>query len=71
MIDLSDVYLTELVCEAIEAGNMRCPECHDTAHGDRLFVFSTRRGVHLREHGGAFCSKQCHDIYHGLSRRTE
>jgi hypothetical protein len=61
--------LTELVCEAIEAGNNRCPECHDTAPGDKLYVYSTRRGFRLREHAGAFCSKDCHDVYNGLKPR--
>lgn len=69
-IDLSDRYITELVCEPIEAGNRLCPECHDTAAHNTLYVFSTRRGFRLREHDGAFCSKDCHDVYHGLKLRA-
>jgi hypothetical protein len=65
-IETSD-HLYELRAEAIEAGNQRCPECHEVASGDRLFVFSTVRGNKVRAHDGAFCSQQCHDIWHGVA----
>jgi hypothetical protein len=65
-------HLTELVVEIIDAEGKRCAECHDTAQGDRLFVYYTRHGSRQRRHDGLFCSKDCHDIYHGLkSRRFE
>jgi hypothetical protein len=62
-------HLTELLTEAIDAEGKTCPECHDVGPHDRLFVFSTRHGKRVRVHDGAFCSKFCHDIYHGLRPR--
>jgi hypothetical protein len=59
-------HLYELRAEAIEAGNQRCPECREVGNGERLFVFATVRGNKARVHDGAFCSQQCHDIWHGL-----
>lgn len=62
-------HLTELLTQAIDAEGKTCPECHDVAPHDQLFVFSTRHGARVRVHDGAFCSKLCHDIYHGLAPR--
>jgi hypothetical protein len=62
-------HLVELICEAIDADGHRCPECADTAPGDKLLVFSTVRGARVRQHDGAFCSKLCHDRWHRLKPR--
>ena len=62
-------HLYTLETELIEAGNMTCLECHDTLAGDKLIVFYSVRGTRVREHKGAFCSKDCHDRYHGLKSR--
>ena len=59
-------HLTELACETIDAEGHHCWECHDTAPGDRLLAFFTQRGAKARQHDGLFCSKDCHDRYHGL-----
>ncbi len=67
-IDRTD-HLYELVTETIDANGKACPECHDTAPGDKLLVFFTVRGQRSRQHRGAFCSRECHDIYHGLKPR--
>ncbi len=67
-IDRSD-HLYELHCEAIDADNHHCWECHDVAAGNRLFQFFSVRGKRSRQHDGMFCSKDCHDIYHGLKSR--
>jgi hypothetical protein len=64
-----DDHLTELVVETIDAEGKHCAECHDTAQGDKLFVYYTRLGSRQRRHDGLFCSKDCHDIYHGLKAR--
>jgi hypothetical protein len=63
----SDDHLYELRAEAIGAEGHHCPECHDVAAGDRLFIFSTVRGNKVRVHDGAFCSQQCHDVWYGVA----
>jgi hypothetical protein len=64
-------HLTELVCETIDCPKWanRCSECGDTAPGDQLLIYITVRGAHRRVHNGAFCSKFCHDWFHGLKPR--
>lgn len=59
----------ELICEAIDADGSLCPECGDVGPNDKLFVYSTKRGARVRPHDGAFCSRLCHDQWHGLSPR--
>jgi hypothetical protein len=67
-IEKSD-HLTELVCEAIDAMGDRCSECGETAAGGQLLIYTTVRGTSGRIHNGAFCSKFCHDWFHGLKPR--
>lgn len=59
--------ITELVCEAIDADGQRCSECGDTAPGDKVLIYATLRGTNRRTHNGQFCSKACHDRFHGLA----
>lgn len=61
--------ITELTVEAIDADGMRCSECGDTAPGEKVLIYTTRRGRNVRTHNGQFCSKLCHDIFHGLHAR--
>jgi hypothetical protein len=67
-IERSD-HLTELVSEAVDANGVRCSECGDTAPGNKLLIYATVRGAKRRTHNGAFCSKFCHDVFHGLMPR--
>lgn len=61
-------HVTELESESVDAEGCHCPECGETGHNDTLLQFYTvRRGVNRREHAGLFCSKQCHDVWHGLT----
>lgn len=64
-------HLTELVCEAVDASGDRCSECHDVAAGGKLLKYSTVRGARVRAHDGLFCSKVCHDMFHGLAPRRK
>jgi len=50
--------------ETIDAMGVTCSECG--AAPNRLNVFWTERGSNRRTHNGQFCSKRCHDIFHGL-----
>jgi hypothetical protein len=59
-------HLTELTSESIDADGMHCSECGETAAGDKLVIYATRRGNNVRTHNGQFCSKFCHDRFHGL-----
>lgn len=66
----NDGVFYELRCEAIEPdAHQVCPECGDLGPGDKLFVYSTVRGARVREHPGAYCSRDCHDWWNGLKRR--
>lgn len=62
-------HLTELDVEAIEHDGMRCSECGDLGPNDKLLIYATLRGQQRRTHNGQFCSKLCHDIFHGLKPR--
>lgn len=62
-------HLTKLSCETVEAMGVTCSECGGTARGDTLQVYATVRGRRVRTHNGSFCSKLCHDIFHGLRPR--
>lgn len=64
--DLDMAGITELTCEAIDADGQTCSECGDTAPGDKLLIYATKRGTKVRTHNGQFCSKLCHDQFHGL-----
>jgi hypothetical protein len=59
-------HVTELVFETIDAMGDHCSQCDKTAKGNKLLVFATVNGARQRTHNGAFCSKRCHDIFHGL-----
>jgi hypothetical protein len=62
-------HLTELIVEEVDAADMQprhCLECGGTGSHDKLLQFFTQRGRQSRQHDGAFCSKDCHDRYHGL-----
>jgi hypothetical protein len=67
-------HLTVLECEAVDADWQVCPECGDVGPNDTLLRFTTVRcngaGKH-RKHAGLFCSKQCHDIWHGLTSYSQ
>jgi hypothetical protein len=56
--------------ETIDAMGMTCSECDVTdMTNKKLYVFYTMRGNKRRTHNGQFCSKRCHDIFHGLKPR--
>lgn len=60
----------KLECEAVEPDfATRCSECGDTGPAGRLFKYSTVRGARSRPHDGLFCSRECHDRWHGLMKR--
>jgi hypothetical protein len=60
----------ELTCEAVEPDDReRCAECGDLGPNGTLFVYSTTRGARVRVHAGKFCSRPCHDRWHGLLSR--
>lgn len=65
--DLKSAGLSVLTVEKIDAMGMHCSECGDTAQGDTLLIYTTRVGNRVRTHNGHFCSKVCHDRYHGLA----
>jgi hypothetical protein len=67
--DHHSVGLTVLTDEAVDADGMRCSECGDTGPRDKLFIYSTVIGSRVRVHDGLFCSKLCHDMFHGLHLR--
>ena len=58
---------TTLETESVDAEGRVCSECHDTAPNDKLIVYYTLLGLKHRQHDGLFCSKVCHDVYHGLT----
>jgi hypothetical protein len=55
--------------EGVDAGGYGCFECGSTADDGYLLRFSTRSGAEVHEDGGLFCSKNCHDWWHGLRPR--
>jgi hypothetical protein len=60
-------HLVSLHKETIDAMGVTCSECGRP--GDKLLVFYTLRGGNRRTHNGSFCSKHCHDVFHGLKPR--
>lgn len=60
-------HLVTLHEETIDAMGVTCSECE--AAPKQLLVFYTMRGPNRRTHNGQFCSKRCHDIFHGLKPR--
>jgi len=58
------VGIVELHRETIDAYGVTCSECDKGKK--KLIVFYTMRGANRRTHNGQFCSKLCHDRYHGL-----
>lgn len=62
---------SELTCAAVDAEGSRCAECGDEADSQgRLLIFATRIGARIRVHEGMFCSRDCHDRWHGLKAKT-
>ena len=61
-------HLVTLQHETIDAMGVTCSECGKAAK--KLLVFYTMRGSNRRTHNGQFCSKRCHDIFHGLKPRA-
>lgn len=59
-------HLTTLTVETIDAMGMICSHCGNVAAGNKLKIYATVRGARSRTHNGEFCSKLCHDIFHGL-----
>lgn len=62
------VGIVRLERETIDAMGVRCSECD--AAPKQLLVFYTMRGSNRRTHNGSFCSKMCHDTFHGLRPRA-
>lgn len=60
---------SELVFYSVGADGEKCTECRRDAPAGKLLVFVTRIGNKHRPHDGWFCSKVCHDRYHGLAPR--
>lgn len=63
-----DTLTTTLICEPVDAEGHRCAECGDKPE-TLLRFFTTRGNSYRREHDGLFCSKDCHDRWHGLKAR--
>jgi hypothetical protein len=63
-------HLTELLVQAIDADGTRCSECKDPGLDDKLLMYATKAGGRTRIHNGLFCSKACHDRFHGLAPRS-
>jgi len=62
---------SELTCAAVDADGAHCAECGDEADSrGRLLIFATRIGARIRVHDGMFCSKDCHDRWHGLKPKV-
>lgn len=60
--------LSVLTCERIDADGYHCAECGDPPDDDGMLVqYTTKIGMRARIHDGLFCSKLCHDRYHGLA----
>ena len=67
---LRSVGLSVLTCERVDADGYHCSECGDPADDNgKLIRYATRIGNRVREHDGLFCSKECHDRFHGLMPR--
>ena len=62
-------HLVELQFERIDAMGVTCSECE--AAPKRLLIFYTMRGTKRRTHNGQFCTKNCHDVFHGLKPRKD
>lgn len=65
--ELKSVGLSVLTVERVETDD-RCSECCEHG-GGVLLRYATRIGTRVREHDGLFCSKACHDRFHGLMPR--
>lgn len=54
--------------ETIDGMGVTCSQCDQTdlTHGGKLYVYYTIRDGRRRTHNGSFCSKHCHDVFHGL-----
>ena len=68
--DLRSIGLSVLTCERAEPEGYRCSECGERDSRTPLFKYATQIGRRMREHDGLFCSKDCHDRFHGLRRRA-
>jgi hypothetical protein len=68
--DLSSTGLSVLTVERVDADGYRCSECGDAGdRNDQLLRYATQIGTRVRVHDGLFCSKACHDRFHGLRPR--
>ena len=67
--NLRSTGLSVLTCEAVEPEGYGCSECRERDSITPLFKYATVIGTRRREHDGLFCSKGCHDWYHGLRPR--
>lgn len=62
--------LSVLTCEKVDANGYHCAECGDPADSNgHLLAYATVIGNRTRLHDGMFCSKECHDRFHGLAPR--
>jgi len=69
--DVRSVGLSVLTTERVDADGTRCAECLDPADRDGMLLqFATKIGARSRIHDGLFCSKDCHDRYHGLKPKV-
>jgi hypothetical protein len=59
--------LSVLTSERVDAAGYHCAECNESPddHG-MLLQYATQIGARVRTHDGLFCSKDCHDRWHGL-----
>lgn len=70
--DLKSTGLSVLVCESIDADGQHCAECGDEAdRKGQLLQYATQIGARVRVHDGLFCTKDCHDRWHGLAPRSK
>jgi hypothetical protein len=66
--DLKSTGLTVLTAERVDADGYHCSECGDPAdRNGKLLRYCTQIGARSRPHDGLFCSKGCHDRFHGLA----
>lgn len=70
--NLRSTGLSVLTVQRVDADGYHCAECGDPAdRNGQLLQYATQIGARSRVHDGLFCSKDCHDHYHGLKPRKE
>ena len=71
MIELShDPFARTSLVRRLVVTGQKCFWCGQSRRGDALFQYGTERDdrpgeTHVGWHKGLFCSKSCHDSYHG------